>query len=93
MLVVDRDAWRLRRRPAGSAAARRYGALLALLIALPAYATPAPTCVELPVQSPDFIHLFIYYKSTQQTCMHGYNRAVEKKHVHLNKNNKNTEKV
>ena len=41
-----------------------------------------------------FIHtlLFIYYKSTQQTCKHGYDRAVEKKHVRMNKNNKNTQK-
>jgi len=23
------------------------------------------------------IHSFIYYKSTQETCMHGYDRAVE----------------
>ena len=41
-----------------------------------------------------FIHtlLFIYYKSTKQTCKHGYDRAVEKKHVRMNKNNKKTHK-
>ena len=29
-------------------------------------------------------------KSTQQTCMHDCERAVENEHLHMNKNNKNT---
>jgi len=36
------------------------------------------------------VHSFIHYKSTQQTCMHSYDRAVGKQHVHMNKNKKNT---
>jgi len=35
-----------------------------------------------------FIHLL--EKSTQQTCIHDYERAVENKHLCMNSNNKNT---
>ena len=42
------------------------------------------------VQVQFFIHSFIV-KSTQQTCIRRITRAVENKHLHMNKNNKNTE--